>query len=169
MGFVLATTIVLAQATGDTSVPSSPSILFEPLRLGLVSEVPPLSATEPGCADRLEMAGSATGATAGTPMMSTRAWSLAPRLTLIGFSRAGCPIDSAIAGGLTYVVPLRRSVFFVASGGALLQPPYGRRPLTIIPQARADVVFDRGGGRSWNVGVKTNRQGAPSLTFGGIF
>jgi hypothetical protein len=156
----------------DAALPSSPSILFEPLRLGLMSEVAPMGATEPGCRDRVEMTGSLTAASAATPMQFLRAvpLPLAPRLTLIGFSRAGCPIDSAIAGGLTYAVPLRPSIFFVASAGALLQPAFGKRPLTIIPQVRADVVFDRGEGRSWSVGVKTNRAGSiPSVTFGGSF
>jgi hypothetical protein len=35
---------------------------------------------------------------------------------------------------------------------------------------RADIVFDRGEGRSWSVGVRTDRAaGSPGLTFGGIF
>lgn len=140
----------------DASLPSDPSILFEPLRLGLMSEVPSQAMTEPGCSGHVET----------TYQLS---FPVARRLTLVGFSRAACPIDAAIGGGLTYVVPLRPSVFFVASGGILVQPPYGPRPLTIIPQARADVVFDRGQGRSWSVGVKTNRQSGPSLTFGGVF
>jgi hypothetical protein len=156
----------------DAALPSSPSILFEPLRLGLMSEIAPRSATEPGCSDRVETTGSLTAMGAGMPMQFMRAMPLplAPRLTLIGFSRAGCPVDSVIGGGLTYVVPLRPSVFFVTSAGALLQPAFGQRRLAIIPQARADVVFDRGEGRSWSVGVRTNRAAAsPSLTFGGIF
>jgi hypothetical protein len=154
----------------DAALPSSPSILFEPLRLGLMSEVAPLSATEPGCSDRIETTGSLTAMGPGTPMQYMRALPLAPRLTLVGFSRAGCPVDSAIGGGLTFVVPLRPSVFFVTSAGALLQPPYGTRPLTVIPQVRADIVFDRGEGRSWSVGVRTDRAaGSPGLTFGGIF
>lgn len=140
----------------DAALPSDPSILFEPLRLGMMSEVPSQAATEPGCRGHVE-----------TTYALSRP--LTPRLTLVGFSRAGCPIDSAIGGGLTYVVPLRPSVFFVTSAGLLLQPPYGQRPLTIIPQVRADVVFDRGEGRSWSVGIKTNRQAGPSFTFGGVF
>jgi hypothetical protein len=155
----------------DAALPSSPSILFEPLRLGLMSEVAPMSATEPGCSDRLERTGTLTAGTAGSPMQFTRSVPIPffPRLTLVGFSRAGCPIDSAIGGGLTYVVPLRPSVYFVMSAGALLQPAFGDRPIKIIPQVRADVVFDRGEGRSWSVGVQTIRGHGPGLTFGGIF
>lgn len=156
----------------DAALPSSPSILFEPLRLGLMSEVAPRSTTEPGCRDSLEMTGSLTAMGPGTPMQFTRAMPLpfAPRLALVGFSRAGCPIDSAIGAGVTYVVPLRPSVFFVLSAGVLVQPPYDTRPLTVVPQVRADVVFDRGEGRSWSVGVKATRAGgSPGFTFGGIF
>lgn len=154
----------------DAALPSDPAILFEPLRLGLVSDVGSRAATEPGCSDRVETTGGLTAMGPGTPMQFTRVVPLpfAPRLTLVGFSRAGCPIDALIAGGLTYVVPLRPSVFFVTSIGALAQPPYGHRPLTVTPQVRADVVFDRGEGRSWNIGVRSNKSG-PSLTFGGIF
>lgn len=154
----------------DAALPSSPSILFEPLRLGLMSEVAPISAAEPGCRDVGAMTGSLTASGSGMPTQITRhiPIPLFPRLTLVGFSRVGCPVDSAIATGFTYVVPLRPSVFFVTSAGVLLEPAYGPRPLTITPQARADVVFDRGDGRSWSVGVKSGRAG-PSLTFGGIF
>lgn len=155
----------------DAALPSSPSILFEPLRLGLMSEIAPMAATEPGCRDTVEMTGSLTAMGPATPMQRVRAVPLGPRLTLVGFSRGGCPIDAAIGGGLTYAVPLRPSVFFVTSAGALVQPPFGTRPVTIIPQARADAVFDRGEGRSWSVGVRTTTRGggSPSLTFGGIF
>lgn len=153
----------------DAAPPSSPSILFEPLRLGLMSDVAPRSATEPGCSERIETTGGATAMTAGTPMQFFTSRPIAPHLTLVGFSRAGCPVDAAIGGGLTYVVPLRPSVFFVASAGILAQPPYGARPLIIHSQVRADVVLDRGEGRSWSVGVRSNRGSSPSLTFGGIF
>lgn len=156
----------------DAALPSNPSILFEPLRLGLMSEIPSRAAGEPGCSDRIETTGGLTATTAGSPMqfMRTVPIPFAPRLTLVGFSRAGCPIDAAIAGGLAYVVPLRPSIYFVTSAGALLQPPFGPRPLTVIPQARADVVLDRGEGRSWTFGVRTSRgTTGPSLTFGGVF
>jgi hypothetical protein len=159
MAFALTVALVLAQATGDTNVPTSPSILFEPLRLGLMSDVPPLLATDRECSDERF----------ATPRTAARALSLAPRLTLVGFSRAACPIESAIGGGLTYVVPLRPAVFFVASAGVLAQPPYGPRPLILHTQARADIVFDRGQGLSWSVGLRSNRGNSPSLSVGGIF
>jgi hypothetical protein len=155
----------------DAAPPPPPSIFIEPLRLGLLSDVPSRSANEPGCSDRVETIGSLTAAGPGSAMQFTRRVPIPfiPRLTLVGFSRAGCPIDAAIGTGATYVVPLRPSVFFVMSSGVLVQPPYGNRPLTIIPKVRADVVFDRGEGRSWSVGVQTIHRHGPGITFGGIF
>jgi hypothetical protein len=154
----------------DAAPPPPPSILFEPLRLGLMSDVPPLSATEPGCGDRVEMTGSLTASSAGMPMQFTRSIPipLLPRLTLVGFSRAGCPIDSAIGGGFVNVISLRPSIFFVTSAGILAQPPYGARPWVVHSQVRADIVVDRGEGRSWNFGVTTRKSG-PAFTFGGVF
>lgn len=154
-------------STGSTA-PSSQAILFEPLRLGLLGDVAPMSAGEPGCADRVEAAGNATASSSGAPMQSLAARTLAPRLTLFGMSRAGCAIDAGMGGGLVYVVPLRPSVFFVAGFGTLVQPPYGARPAIVHTQGRADVVFDRGQGRSWSFGLKTTARTA-GVSFGGIF
>lgn len=148
--------------------PSSQAILFEPLRLGMLGDVPPMSPGDPGCRDHLEAIGNATASSAGAPLQFLHARTLAPRLTLFGMSRAGCAVDAAIGGGLVYVVPLRPKMFFVLGVSTLVQPAYGGRPAIVRPQVRADVVFDRGGGRSWNVGIRST--GATSgVSFGGIF
>lgn len=157
-----------ASGYGVHGPPSSQAILFQPLTLGLAGEVPPLTATEPGCRDHLEATGNATASSAGTPMQFSFARVLAPRLTLFGMSRAGCAVDASLGAGLVYVVPLRPKVFFVAGFGALLQPPFGSRPAIVHVQGRADVVFDRGQGRSWNVGLRTSG-GTSGVSFGGIF
>lgn len=157
-----------ADAADATGAPSSQAILFEPLRLALLSEVPPTGRGLPGCADHLEAAGTATAATFGAPMQSVFAHTLLPRLTLFGFSRAGCPADAVIGGGLVYVVPLRPKVFFVTGLGTVLQPRIDGQPPVVHAVGRADVVFDRGAGRSLHVGVRAGGR-APGLTFGGIF
>lgn len=157
-----------ASGSAGRAAPSSQAILFEPLRLGLLGDIAPMSAGEPGCADRVEAAGNATASSSGAPMQALAARALAPRLTLFGLSRAGCPVDAGIGAGLVYVVPLRPSVFFVAGFGTLVQPRYGERPAIVHTQARADLVFDRGQGRSWNVGLRTTARTA-GVSFGGIF
>ncbi len=157
-----------ASGSAGSIAPTSQAILFEPLRLGLLGGVAPMSATEPGCADRVEATGNTTASSAGGPMQSMTARTLVPRLTLFGMSRAGCPVDAGAGGGLLYVVPLRPSVFFVAGIGTFIQPPYGQRPAVVHTQGRADVVIDRGQGRSWSFGLKTTGRAA-GLSFGGIF
>lgn len=158
-----------AQGAAGVHAPSSSSILFEPLRLGLLGETFPMDRLEPGCDRHLEAAGTATAATAGAPMQSLFARRLLPGLTLFGMSRGGCAVGAAIGAGLTYVVPLAPKIFFVAGFGAIGTPPIpGYRRLDVRPLARVDLVFDRGGGRSWNVGVRANGR-TSGVSFGGIF
>lgn len=157
-----------ASGSPPSGAPSSQAILFEPLRLGLLGDAHPVWQSEPGCSDHLEATGNATASSAGAPMQLLYARTLLRRLTLFGMSRGGCAVDAGAGGGLVYVVPLRPQVFFVAGFGTFVQPPYGNRPAMVHSQGRADVVFDRGDGRSWSVGLRTTGRAA-GLSFGGIF
>jgi hypothetical protein len=156
-------------------------LALEPLRLALLGEYVPGPTNDAGCVGSSEHA----GVTGGSGFPSQRIFGMnllggpasswrTPRLTLFGFSRGGCPLDRAAAGGLMFVLPIRQDVFFVASGGAIYLPnaPNGT-PVTngtgaASAQVRGDLVFTRSGGRSFSVGVGTVR-GAPAMSFGGVF
>jgi len=153
------------------------ALALEPLRLSLFGGFPSQPLGEPGCRERSEGGGSLTG---GSTLFSQRAVARnllggnnsnpnAPRLTLFGFSRGGCLLDGAIGGGLVFTVPIRRDVFFVLGAGAIYLPNGGPNGVPAYDaKARADVMFARPGGRSFNIGVTTIRN-TPSVSFGGVF
>jgi hypothetical protein len=150
-------------------------LALEPLRLSLLGEHVPLPTSISDCRDGASVAGSFTGGPimAGhrafaTNLLRPTSWRT-PRLTLFGFSRIGCARDSAAGGGLTFTLPVRKDVFFVASGGAIYLPHAGPggRPVSST-RLGADVVLRRSDGRSYSVGVGTFR-GGPMVSVGGIF
>jgi hypothetical protein len=154
------------------------ALAIEPLRLSLLGGFPMHPLGEPGgCRDSVESTGSLTG---GSTLYSQRMvarnllggeeprWN-APRLTLWGFQRGGCAIDGAVGGGLTFTVPIKRDVFFAIGAGAIYLPQGGPNGTAAYDvKGRADVVFARPGGRSFNIGVTTIRN-TPSVSFGGVF
>ena len=159
---------------GDTSQTLNPAdptggLAFEPLRLMLLDPFLPTPLdTTSGCLD--QMSESKTGSlslptmrSVGMNVSGASSWR-APRLTLVGFSRAGCTLDGALGGGAAFTVPIRQDILFVLSGGAIFLPT----TRTTNRAVRADVVFQRSGGRSFNVGIGTI-EGGPRVSFGGIF
>ena len=92
----------------------------------------------------------------------------APRLTLFGSSRGGCAYDQAVGGGVSLTIPLKQDVFFAWSGGAIYLPAYRGPEGKTETAVRADVVFQRPGGRAYTVGVSM-QAGVPRVSFGGIF
>lgn len=136
-------------------------LALEPLRLGLTGDVFPRGLWEPNCGDR--------GGIAPFASAQATAIRLVPHLTLFGFSRGGCAIDGLVGGGIAYVKPVSPGVHFALSAGALLVPhgTLGDKPVSRT-QARANLIFNRPGGRSWSVGIATGT-GGPRLSVGGVF
>ncbi|MBX3187149.1 MAG: hypothetical protein KF819_09045 [Labilithrix sp.] len=151
---------------GDASgTPGATEAILEPIRVGLVSMTRPI-VREPGC-DAVESAGSATATSAGHARQYASAIQLVPRLTLFGFSRAGCPLESSIGAAAVYAVPVRRDIFLTGSAGLLYLPHNGPGGSGVRRmQLRGDVVFTRPGGRSISVGVGFS--GPTMLTLGGL-
>jgi hypothetical protein len=141
---------------GDASG-SGPNILFAPLRLSLLSD-PPQSF---GC----ESVGSATATSPGLPSAYIAAAHLVPNLSLVGFANHGCARDASIGGGLVYTTPIRPNIWLVGSAGFLSFPHANQSGGVVTRRAlRLDVVFDRGAGRSYSVGVSPR-----GLMFGGLW
>ncbi len=146
-------------------------LALEPLRLSLMGNHPltPVG----GCGDG--MAEAWTGASTlpamrafGTNLLGGGSSWKTPRLSLFGFSRVGCALDSAVGGAATFTVPLKPDVAFVLSAGAIYLPQ--APPSTIQPNksstVRAGIVIRRANGTSFNVGIDTLVRG---VSFGGIF
>jgi hypothetical protein len=154
---------------GDaTGAAAPPQLVLEPIRSDLIGMTRPAH-REPGCAEAAPSTGSATAATSGHPLQHVVALELVPRLTLFGFSRAGCALESSAGAALVYAAPIRRNIFLTGSAGILHLPHNGPGGSNVRHwQLRGDVVFVRPEGRSYSVGVGVS--GArTTLTFGGIF
>lgn len=147
------------------------SLALEPIRLGLLGDAPAGGATEGPC-ESTDARSFESSTSRITPFQSAYGVRLVPRLTLFAFSRGGCASDGAAGGALVFVQPLAPKVSLVLSAGAIYLPHYGRGGTRGDgAQARVDVVFQRGEGRTLSVGIATPRNGAgsPRLTFGGIW
>jgi len=144
---------------------------FAPLRLTLTGGLFALGNTFPGCDSRMEASGNTVS---GFAVQRYSYLPLAPQLVLHGFSSAGCPIDSGIGGGLTYAVPLRKSLWLVSSAGLYTLPtPIGAGRAPVTTAARIDFVKKLGWGRTLSLGLGA-RLGSGTgqfnaLNFGGSF
>jgi hypothetical protein len=148
---------------GDDRSTSYP--IFEPLRLSLLGPSVPGPSLNGPCADSLSSAGAVTAATPGFTPQYASAIRLVPRLTLYGFSRAGCALDAAVGGGAVYAAPvIDKKLWLVGSAGYILLPtPAGGRPTT-GSAASVDAVLLRPDDKSVRFGVGTR-----GVTVGGTF
>ena len=120
---------------GEPSGALSPSMAAVPLRLSLQSTIFPMAGGFPNCASREDGSGNSFQ---GWVVQRYTMLSLTPNLTLHGFSAAGCPVDSAIGGGVTYTVPLQPTWWVVMGGGMYGTPSHAGLP----GQRRADLRVD---------------------------
>jgi hypothetical protein len=142
---------------------------FAPLRLSLTSGLFSQAAVFPACDSRADASGNSVH---GFAVQRYSFLPLAPQLVLHGFSTAGCAVDAGMGGGLTYVVPLRKSWFLVPSAGFYALPSAaGGGSMFVTTAARVDLVKQLAWGRTLTLGLGT-RSGAGqfnALHFGGSF
>lgn len=148
-----------------------PAVAFTPLQLSLIGGLFPQASTLPGCASHEDASGNSLS---GFAVQRYSYFQLAPRLVLHGFSSGGCPIDAGIGGGLTYSVPLTKSLWLVSSAGFYTLPPLDNlRPTVVTSAARVDIVKRLAWGRTLSLGLGTRqRTGAAqfsAVSFGGSF
>ena len=111
----------------------------------------------------------------GFPIQRYQFLRLAPHLVLHMFSSAGCPIDGGLGGGITYTVPVRASLWLVASGGYYGIPGRGSAlPARTAAEGRVDLVKETKAGSALRIGIEhksgTGMQGVPAMvTFGSGF
>jgi hypothetical protein len=151
--------LLLGEPTGSAGL--SPWALSTPLRLSLQSGIFPIGGAFPNCQSRQEASGNTVN---GFALQRYAPLQLAPGLVLHGFSSAGCPVDGAIGGALTYSVPLRPSLQLVAGAGVYGVPAHYPLPARTRSDFRVDVMKQLDGGRSLSVGV-----GKRGVSFGGVW
>jgi len=141
---------------------------FVPLRLSLTSGLFSQAGAYSGCDTRAEASGNSVNGFAVQYYSFVRP---APRLVLHGFSSLGCAVDAGMGGGLTYSIPLRKSLWLVPSAGFFSVPMASGGMPVVTTAARVDVVKQLGWGGTLNFGVG-GRMGAGqfhALHFGGSF
>jgi hypothetical protein len=139
----------------------SPWLASTPLRLSLQSTIFPMAGAFPNCA---AVEGPSGNSINGWAVQRYTIIPLTPNLALHGFSSAGCPIDGAIGGGLTYSSPLGKEWWLVAGAGMYGVPRHDSMPARRRSDLRIDMMKALPDGRSLSVGV-----GRRGVTVGGSF
>lgn len=135
----------------------APALVSLPLQLSLMGSVFPAM---PGImGEDCRAAAEASGNTIwGFSTQRAAFVTLAPRLTLHGFSKIGCALDSGMGTAVTYTLPLDENLALVGSAGIFVQPdfPAARR---MKSDARVDLLMNRASGHPFAIGVDLRRQG----------
>lgn len=147
----------LGEPSGAKSL--APWAASVPLRLSLQSGIFPIAGVFPNCATREDASGNSIQ---GWPVQRYALLALTPRLVLHGFTSAGCPVDGAVGGGVTYAVPLRASWWLVMGAGIYTRPVHDTIPAETRGDLRIDLMKSTSDGGGVNVGV--SRRG---ISFGG--
>lgn len=160
----------------DTAPSSASGLLptgaaFSPLQLSLAGGLFSQASTLPGCASREDASGNSVS---GFGLQHYSYLQLTPRLVLHGFSNGGCSFDAGLGGGLTYSLPLNKTVRLVAGMGFYTLPPLeNARSAVVTTSARLDLVKRLKWGGTLNFGLGTRqRTGAAQfsvVSFGGSF
>jgi hypothetical protein len=137
----------------------SPWVASTPLRLSLQSGILPTAGGYANCVSLEEPSGNTIN---GFPVQRFTSLRLAPALVLQGFSSAGCPVDGAIGGGLTYTAAIRPSLSLVLSAGVYGVPAHAPLPARVQSDARIDLTHQLDGRSTLSVGI-----GKRGITFGG--
>ena len=136
------------EPTGPAGV--SQWVLSAPLRLSLQGQIHSVARGFPNCVSREEPSGNTINGFAVQRFASIR---LTDALTLQGFSSAGCPVDGAIGGGVTYTVPLKPSLWVVASAGVYGVPAHLPLPAQQANDVRLDLTKQLDDQRTMTLGV----------------
>lgn len=139
----------------------SPWVASTPLRLSLQGAIRPIAGGFSNCASLEEPSGNTVN---GFPVQRFASIRLAPALVLQGFSSAGCPVDGALGGGLTYTISIRPSLSLVVGAGAYGVPAHSPYPARVANDARIDLMKGVDGGGTLSIGI-----GKRGISFGGAW
>jgi hypothetical protein len=108
----------------------------------------------PGCDAEAQTRGNSEPLGTGLPLMGSLAFQLAPRLSVLAFSRLGCPITSGMGVVVAYEVPITRALSLSLSGSVYGMPQALDRGIATRGLLRADVVSKAPGGgmtQTWGI------------------
>jgi hypothetical protein len=109
----------------------------------------------PGCDAEAQTRGNSEALGTRLPLMGSLAFQLAPRLSVLAFSRLGCPITSGAGAVMAYEVPVTRSLSLSLSGGVYGMPQALDKGVATRGLVRVDVVRkDPAGGMAQTWGVQ---------------
>ena len=119
----------------------------------------------PGCDAEAQTRGNSEAMGTGLPLMGSFAFQLSTRLSVLAFSRLGCPITSGLGAVMAYEVPVTRSLSLSLSGSVYGMPQALDRGVATRGLLRADVVSkDPGGGMTQTWGIQALRAHGTSST-----
>ena len=147
------------------------SRLLQPLQLTLTApDLIPGARYTPGCDENAETNGNSAGpAGNGLPAMRSFGYQLSPRLSVLAFSRLGCPTTAGLGGAAAYAVPLTRNVALVFSGGVHAMPQVLDHGTAIKTTFHADVVWQGTGPIVSHTGIEAlNIRGDTSTSKVGV-
>jgi len=124
-------------------------------------DIHPLAGGFPNCVSREEPSGNTVN---GFAVQRFASIGLTKALTLQGFSSAGCPVDGAIGGSLTYTAALQPSLWFVAGAGVYGVPGHAPYPPRLSNDLRVDLMKQLNDQHAVTVGV-----GRRGITIGGTW
>jgi len=142
---------------------------FAPLRLQLTGGLFSQASAFSGCDSRSDASGNSIN---GFAVQRYSFLPLTPRLVLHGYSMQGCAVDAGMGGGLTYVLPLSKTLSLVPSVGFYALPsPGGGSGTFVTSAARVDLVKQLAWGRTLSVGLGTRSSAGQfsAVHFGGSF
>lgn len=102
----------------------------------------------PGCDAEAQTRGNSEALGTGLPLMGSVMFQLGPRLSVLGFSRLGCPIMSGIGAVVAYGAPVSRSLSVSLTGSAYGMPQALDKGVAIRGLLRADLVKKVPGGKT---------------------
>jgi hypothetical protein len=146
----LATPTILTFGEPSAGNALPPWMASVPLRLSLQSPIFPTAGGYPNCTTREDASGNSFN---GWPVQRYALLAVTPNLVLHGFTSAGCPVDGAIGGGVTYTVPLQPSWWLVMGGGMYGVPAHDSIPARRSADVRIDVMKKIDDRRSVSVGL----------------
>lgn len=142
------------QGTSMDTKPLGPITLVLPALTLTAPSLLPGQRYVPDCDADAQTRGNSEALGTGLPLMGSFVFQLAPRLSVLGFSRLGCPITSGMGAVVAYEMPVTRSLSFSLSGGVYGMPQALDKGVATRGLLRADLVKKdpgRGLTQTWGV------------------
>jgi hypothetical protein len=101
----------------------------------------------PGCDEEAETTGNSEGPIGtGLPLIGSAPLRLSPRLSMLSFSRLGCPITAGLGLAFAYEIPLRPTLSLSLGASLYGQPQALDRGVARRELLRGDLAWKRPGG-----------------------